>query len=87
MCRAWRPSRTISRSPVNRKRQLASLLFVVAVLASGVLIAQYQKKPPDFGGVYAFPTPTHPEPRDSWVRALDVAMLDSRAGPRARGSS
>jgi NosR/NirI family nitrous oxide reductase transcriptional regulator len=65
-------------TPVGR--QSASLLFVVAVLASGVLVAQYQKKPPDFGGVYSFPTPTHPEPRDSWIRALDVVMLAAGLG-------
>lgn len=61
-------------------RQLASLLFVVAMLASSVLVAQYQKAPPDFGGIYTFPTPTHPEPRDSWIRALDVVMLAAGLG-------
>jgi len=40
-----------------------------------VLFAQYQRKPPDFGGTYSFPTPAHPEPRGSWVHALDIAML------------
>jgi len=65
---------------VNRNRQIASLLFVVAMLASSVLVAQYQKAPPDFGGVYSFPTPTHPEPRNTWVRALDVAMLAAGLG-------
>jgi len=61
-------------------RQIASLLVVVAMLASAVLVAQYQKAPPDFGGSYAFPTPTHPEPRSAWVRALDVAMLAAGLG-------
>ena len=65
---------------MNRNRQLASLLFVVAMLASSVLVAQYQKAPPDFGGVYSFPTPTHPEPRNTWVRALDVVMLAAGLG-------
>jgi len=50
------------------------------MLASSVLSAQYQKKPPDFGGTYSFPSPTHPEPRDTWVRTLDVAMLVTGLG-------
>ena len=62
------------RFPVTA-RQFASLAFVIAVLASGVLLAQYQKKPPDFGGIYSFPTPTHPEPRGIVLLSLDVAML------------
>jgi polyferredoxin len=68
---------------MNRPRQVASLLFVVAVLGAGVLVAQYQKAPPDFGGVYSFPTPTHPEPRDALVRWLDVAMLAAGLGVSA----
>ena len=56
-------------------RQIASLLLVVAMIASSVLVAQYQKAPPDFGGSYAFPTPTHPEPRETWIHALDIVML------------
>jgi len=64
-------------------RRVATLLFVVAALASTVVVAQYQKKPPDFGGSYSFPTPTHPEPRDTWVRALDVAMLAGGLGVAA----
>ena len=51
------------------------VILVFAALASSVLFAQYQRKPPDFGGTYAFPTPTHPEPRTALVRALDVLML------------
>ena len=54
--------------------------LVVATLASSAAFAQYQKKPPDFGGTYAFPTPTHPEPRAAWVRSLDVAMLAAALG-------
>lgn len=50
-------------------------VLVFAALVSSVLFAQYQKAPPDFGGSYSFPTPTHPEPRAAWVRNLDVAML------------
>ncbi len=49
-------------------------------MAAGSLVAQYQKAPPDFGGSYSFPTPTHPEPRSSWVRALDVGMLAAGLG-------
>ncbi len=51
------------------------MLVVVAALVCNVLLAQYQKAPPDFGGSYSFPTPTHPEPRTAWVRSLDIAML------------
>jgi polyferredoxin len=54
--------------------------LVLATLASGILLAQYQKAPPDFGGSYSFPTPTHPEPRAAWVRALDIAMLAAGLG-------
>jgi polyferredoxin len=61
-------------------RRFGPLLLVVAMFASTVLIAQYQKAPPDFGGAYSFPTPTHPEPRGTWVRALDVAMLAGALG-------
>ncbi len=55
-------------------------VFVIAFLASGVLFAQYQKAPPDFGGSYAFPTPTHPEPRAAWIRTLDIVVLASGLG-------
>jgi NosR/NirI family nitrous oxide reductase transcriptional regulator len=50
-------------------------LLIVAALACSLLYAQYQKAPPDFGGSYSFPTPTHPEPRADWLRILDVGML------------
>jgi len=58
-----------------RSRRFWLALLVFAALASSVLFAQYQRKPPDFGGTYSFPTPTHPEPRAAWVRVLDIAML------------
>lgn len=61
-------------------RRLVSLLLVILALGTSVLYAQYQKKPPDFGTSYSFPTPTHPEPRDVWIRALDVAMLAAGLG-------
>ena len=61
-------------------RRFGPLLVVVAMFLSSVLMAQYQKAPPDFGGSYSFPTPTHPEPRGTWVRALDVAMLAAGLG-------
>jgi len=67
----------------NRTGRLWLLVLVVAMLASSVLWAQYQKKPPDFGGTYTFPTPTHPEPRADWIRALDVAMLAAGLGTAA----
>lgn len=58
-----------------RPQQIWFFLVVAAILAGGVLSAQYQRKPPDFGGIYVFPTPTHPEPRADWMRGLDVAAL------------
>lgn len=56
-------------------RHLGVLAVVLAIVGTTVLVAQYQRTPPDFGGVYAFPTPTHPEPRADWLRGLDVALL------------
>lgn len=56
-------------------RIAALLILAAAVLGTAVLYAQYQKAPPDFGGSYSFPTPTHPEPRGTWVRGLDITML------------
>ncbi len=44
-------------------------------MATSVVLAQYQKAPPDFGGSYSFPTPTHPEPRAALIRDLDVVLL------------
>jgi len=55
-------------------------LIIVAVLASSVLFAQYQKQPPDFGGSYSFPTPQHPEPRADWLRILDIVALVAALG-------
>jgi polyferredoxin len=49
------------------------LLFLAA--CPGVLVAQYQKKPPDFGGTHNFPTPVHPEPTADWLRDFDVVLL------------
>jgi NosR/NirI family nitrous oxide reductase transcriptional regulator len=56
-------------------RDLWLPLLAVVALGSSVLLAQYQKAPPDFGGTYTFPTPTHPEPRSTWVRGLDMGVL------------
>ena len=50
-----------------------SLLCLLALAYP--LSAQYQQSPPDFGGTYAFPTPTHPEPAAGWMRTLDVGLL------------
>ena len=58
-----------------RSRRFWILLVVFAILAVGVSYPQYQRNPPDFGGSYTFPTPTHPEPRADWVRVLDVVLL------------
>jgi len=64
-----------SRFQFIRSRHLWLLILVFATLASGVLFAQYQRKPPAFGGTYSFPTPAHPEPRSALVHVLDVLML------------
>lgn len=61
--------------PWRRLLVPAIALAVLASLASTGLVAQYQRQPPDFGASYSFPTPTHPEPREYFVRILDVAML------------
>jgi polyferredoxin len=45
------------------------------MLLPTILPAQYQKKPPDFGGSHSFPTPAHPEPAAEWLRGLDVGLL------------
>ena len=59
----------------HAKRPVWPLILLVLAFASSALLAQYQKKPPDFGGIYSFPTPTHPEPRGIVLLSLDVAML------------
>jgi NAD-dependent dihydropyrimidine dehydrogenase PreA subunit len=64
----------------GRTKNYVLLLLVVAALASSVVFAQYQKKPPDFGGSYSFPSPTHPEPAAAWVRTLDIAALVTGLG-------
>ncbi len=52
------------------------LAVVVLVLsAQGLLFAQYQMAPPDFGESYTLPTATHPEPRSGWIHTLDVLLL------------
>ena len=56
-------------------RGFSGILIVLYVLFPGILAAQYQKKPPDFGETYAFPSPAHPEPAAEWLRALDVGLL------------
>ena len=65
------------------KKIIGLLLVLFALLASGLLFAQYQKAPPDFGGTYSFPTPTHPEPRAYWVRLIDIVMLAAGLGMAA----
>lgn len=59
----------------GRPRSPWPLLLLLLAFASSALIAQYQKAPPDFGGSYSFPTPTHPEPRSGLAMGLDAAML------------
>jgi polyferredoxin len=56
------------------------LVVAIALAASATLAAQYQRQPPDFGGAYGFPTPTHPEPREYWVHVLDVVVLAAGLG-------
>lgn len=51
------------------------LTAVLVFVASAALAAQWQRKPPDFGGLYSFPTVTHPEPREYWVHLLDIIVL------------
>jgi polyferredoxin len=58
-----------------RARFWIILLWVAA--APCALMAQYQQKPPDFGGTYNFPTPAHPEPTANFLRILDVGLLAS----------
>ncbi len=59
----------------RRPGSLWPLFLVLLVFASSTLVAQYQKAPPDFGGSYSFPVPTHPEPRSGIALGIDVAML------------
>jgi NosR/NirI family transcriptional regulator, nitrous oxide reductase regulator len=61
-------------------RRLWLPVLVFAALASSMLFAQYQRKPPDFGGSYTFPTPTHPEPRQTWLRIVDIFALVAGLG-------
>ena len=56
-------------------RRVWPLLLLVLAFASNALLAQYQRQPPDFGGTYTFPTPTHPEPRGPLALGLEVGML------------
>ena len=55
-------------------------IVVLALLAPGVLFAQYQLPPPDFGETYTLPTPTHPEPPAGWVHILDIVLLAAGLG-------
>jgi NosR/NirI family nitrous oxide reductase transcriptional regulator len=59
----------------SKLRRAWPLLLLILAYASTALVAQYQRQPPDFGGTYTFPTPTHPEPRTALARGVDVAML------------
>lgn len=58
---------------------LLALMLMVLILPAP-LSAQYQKKPPDFGDSYTFPTPIHPEPAADWLRWLDVGLLCAALG-------
>jgi ferredoxin len=56
------------------------LVLTLAILGTTALAAQYQRQPPDFGGTYEFPTPTHPEPPSHWLTGLDVLLLTFALG-------
>ncbi len=57
------------------RRSFLAALLLASALAPGALLAQYQREPPDFGGAYSFPTPTHPEPRSDGRLWFDVGLL------------
>lgn len=57
--------------------------LAAAGMAPGIVLAQYQKSPPDFGGTHSFPTPVHPEPSPDWLRILDVGLLALALGVAA----
>jgi NAD-dependent dihydropyrimidine dehydrogenase PreA subunit len=61
-------------------RAWAAPVILVAILSSSWLPAQYQRNPPDFGGTYEFPSPTHPEPRAAWLRIADIGVLSLGLG-------
>lgn len=60
--------------------KLVLAIVAVALLSSGVLFAQYQLPPPEFGDSYSLPTPTHPEPHSDWIRILDIILLAAGLG-------
>jgi polyferredoxin len=62
-------------APARLLRFVVCIICLMATVFTVMLVAQYQRQPPDFGAAYGFPTPTHPEPREYLVRLLDVAML------------
>lgn len=61
-------------------RCLTIAFILVWIILPCSLSAQYQKKPPDFGGTHAFPTPSHPEPTADWLRIMDVGLLAAALG-------
>jgi NosR/NirI family nitrous oxide reductase transcriptional regulator len=70
----WHPGRG-SPCGAGGSRSPWPVLLLLLAFASSVVVAQYQKAPPDFGGIYSFPVPTHPEPRSGIALGIDVAML------------
>ncbi len=65
---------------VNSKHRRGIYLILAVVLFTGIVLAQYQKAPPDFGGSYSFPTVQHPEPRADWLRVVDIVVLAAALG-------
>ena len=72
-----------SRFQFLRSRRFWLLLLVFAALSSSRCSRSTRRQPPDFGDSYSFPTPTHPEPRSTLVRGLDMALLAAALGAGA----
>ncbi|MEJ2108940.1 MAG: 4Fe-4S binding protein [Acidobacteriota bacterium] len=57
-----------------------TIAAAVVLTAQVLVFAQYQMAPPEFGESYALPTPTHPEPRSSFIHILDIVLLAAALG-------
>jgi NosR/NirI family transcriptional regulator, nitrous oxide reductase regulator len=64
-----------------RSPALRLIVLVGALAASGALLGQYQREPPDFSGSdYRLPSPTHPEPPAAWRHLIDAGVLGAGLG-------